>query len=122
VKILFSMLRLMLALVVGLIGLIVTSLVMVLILALVLVGVLRAWMQGRRAHPWAQFAQHLDRHVKRSDAQVWMRGSWTFRSGPKPAASDVVDVQVHEVAAKKTPQTLQQTQRLPKNVPEDRAG
>jgi hypothetical protein len=51
-----------------------------------------------------------------------MRGSWTFRNGPKPAASDVVDVQVHEVAATKTPQTLQQTQRLPKNVPEDRGG
>jgi len=82
------MLRLMLALVVGLSSLIVTSLVMVLIHALVLVGVM-----------WA-----------------WIHGSWTFRNGPKPAASDVVDVQVHEVAATKTPQTLQQTQRLPTGI------
>jgi len=67
----------MLALVVGLIGLIVTSLVIVLILALVLVGVL-----------W-----------------VWIHGSWAFRNGPKPSASDVVDVQAHKVAATKTPQT-----------------
>ena len=111
-KLLFALLRLVLALVLGLIGLIFASLVMVLILSLVLVGVLWAWLRGRRAHPGAQFAQHLDRHFKRSGAQVWMRGSWTFRTGPQPAPPDVVDVQVHEVAATKTPETQKGPQRL----------
>ena len=106
-KLLFALLRLVLALVLGLIGLIFASLVMVLILSLVLVGVLWAWLQGRRARP---------------GAQVWMRGSWTFRTGPQPAPPDGVDVRAHEVAATKTPATLQEPQRLLKNTPEDRAG
>ena len=121
-KLLLSLLRLVLTLVGGLIGLIFAGLVMVLILSLVLVGVLWAWLQGRRAQPGAQFAQHLDRHFKRSGAQVWMRGSWTFRTGPQPAPPDVVDVQVHEVAATKTPETQKEPPRLRKNAPEDRAG